>query len=348
MDESERLYLAAKMYFEEGRKQGEVARSLGIRQPEVSRLLKLARQLGVVEIAINLPPERRLSRRLAEHFPHLEEVIVVPALRVPAGRDYLRDELAARAARDFREHVRSEESVAVSGGRTIAAMVHALRENAGEDGALEGLKVAALTVLALSRTVAISPAGLVAGLVSTFARCEGTVLQFPDLSIRTALAKETLAKVESLLEEAAQAKHIYLGVGHLGSPNFASLVDSLGLTEKLARLGAIGECGHQPYTVLGEDLFHARELGPLRDRVLTVPLARLRELVASGKARVTAIAGGPEKRDAVLGGLRARTFNRLITDVETARHVDREMGKAAGEGPPSRSGAEPRNTRGRS
>ncbi len=325
MDESERLYLAAKMYFEEGRKQGEVARSLGIRQPEVSRLLKLARSLGVVEIAINLPPERRLSRRICELFPHIDEAIVVPALRVPAGRDYLRDELAARAARDFREHVRSGESVAVSGGRTIAGMIHALREIGPEDGKLERLSVAALTILALSRTVAISPAGLVAGLVGTFAKSEGTVLQFPDLSLRTALAKETLAKVESLLEEAAKAKHIYLGVGHLGSPNFAALVQSLGLSEKLEKLGAVGECGHQPYGMTGEDLFHAKELAPLRDRVLSVPLARLRALVESGKARVTAIAGGPEKHEAVLGGLRAKIFNRLITDVETARHVDREL-----------------------
>jgi len=325
MDEGDRLYLAAKLYFEEGRKQGEVARALGIRQPEVSRLLKLARSLGVVEIAINPPPERRLSRRLTELFPHLDEAVVVPALRVPAGRDYLRDELATRAARDFREHVRSGESVAVSGGRTIAGMIHVLRELGGEDGGLEKLSVAALTVLALSRTVAISPAGLVAGLVSTFPACEGTVLQFPDLSLRTALAKETLARVEALLEEAAQAKHIYLGVGHLGSPNFASLIQALGLTEKLAKLGAVGECGHQPYGPGGEDFFHARELAPLRDRVLSVPLARLQELVVSGESRVTAIAGGPEKHAAVLGGLRAKIFNRLITDIETARHVDRAM-----------------------
>ncbi|HZV02148.1 MAG TPA: sugar-binding domain-containing protein [Planctomycetota bacterium] len=327
MDESDRLYLAAKMYFEEGRKQGEVARALGIRQPEVSRLIKLAKSLGVVEIAINLPPERRLSRRLGELFPHLDEAIVTPALRLQGGKDYLRDELATRAAQDFREHVRSGESVAVSGGRTIAAMVHALREQAGEDGVLERLTVAALTVLASSKTVAISPAGLVGGLVSTFPRCEGTVLQFPDLSIRTALAKETLAKVETLLEEAAQAKHIYLGVGHLGSPNFASLCSSLGLTGKLEKLGAVGECGHQPYSAAGEDLFQSKELAPLRDRVLAVPLARLRELVASGKARITAIAGGPEKHSAVLGGLRAGIFNRLITDAETARFVEREMAR---------------------
>jgi DNA-binding transcriptional regulator LsrR (DeoR family) len=327
VDESERLYLAAKLYFEEGLRQGEVARRLGIRQPEVSRLLKLARSLGVVEIAIHLPPERRFGKRLLELFPHLDEVIVVPALRVPRGRDYLRDELATRAARDFRERVRSGESVAVSGGRTIAAMVHALRESATEDGAIEGLKVASLTVLASSRTVAISPAGLVGGIVSTFAGSEGTVLQFPDISLRTAIAKETLSKVEALLEEAAAAKHIYLGVGHPASPNFASLCASLDLTEVLARLGAAGECGHQPYTAQGDDLFHRKELAPLRDRVLAVPLARLRQLVESGSARVTAIAGGPEKHDSVLGSLRARIFNRLITDVETARHVEREMAR---------------------
>jgi DNA-binding transcriptional regulator LsrR (DeoR family) len=146
--------------------------------------------------------------------------------------------------------------------------------------------------------------------------------------MRSALSKETLAKVESLLDEAARAKHIYVGVGHPGSPNFASLCASLGLTEKLAKLEAAGECGHQPYTAEGQDLFQARELAALRDRVLAVPLARLRKLVEAGSARVTAIAGGPEKHDAVLGGLRARFFNRLITDVETARAVVREMGRS--------------------
>jgi DNA-binding transcriptional regulator LsrR (DeoR family) len=211
-------------------------------------------------------------------------------------------------------------------------MIHALREFGGEDGELERLSVAALTVLALSRTVAISPAGLVAGLVSTFPRCEGTVLQFPDLSLRTALAKETLAKVESLLEEAARAKHIYLGVGHLGSPNFAALTGSLGLTERLEKLGAVGDCGHQPYGPSGEDLFKAKELAPLRDRVLSVPLERLRELVSAGESRVTAIAGGPEKHAAVLGGLRAGIFNRIITDVETARFVEHEVTRSTPDG----------------
>ena len=330
MDESERLYLAAKLYFEEGRKQGEVARALGIRQPEVSRLLKLARSLGVVEIAIHTPPERRLSRRLVELFPHLDEVIVVPTLKVPAGRDYPRDEIASRAARDFREHVRAGDSIAVSGGRTIAAMVHALRESATEDDPIEGLHVAALTVLAVSRTVAISPAGLVGGLLGTFAKSDGIVLQFPDLSIRSALAKETLAKVESLLAEAARAKHIYLGVGLPGSPNFDALVTSLGLREKLARLGAVGECGHQPFTVEGEDLFHKKELALLRDRVLAVPLSRLRELVAGGESRVTAVGGGPDRHDAVLGGLRAKIFNRLVTDAGTARHAIKASSGADG------------------
>lgn len=44
---------------------------------------------------------------------------------------------------------------------------------------------------------------------------------------------------------------------------------------------------------------------------------------------MTAIAGGREKHNAVLGGLRARYFNRLVTDTETARHVIRQASVAS-------------------
>jgi deoxyribonucleoside regulator len=61
-----------------------------------------------------------------------------------------------------------------------------------------------------------------------------------------------------------------------------------------------------------------KELRPLTQRVLAVTPARLRELSASYGKLVIAVAGGPDKRDAILGAMRGRFANVLITDEESA------------------------------
>ncbi len=45
---------------------------------------------------------------------------------------------------------------------------------------------------------------------------------------------------------------------------------------------------------------------------------RLRELSAEYGKLVIAVAGGPDKREAILGAMRGRYANVLITDEETA------------------------------
>lgn len=52
---TERLVNVARMYYEQGRTQSEIADRYGISRPMVSKLLKEARDRGIVTIRINAP-----------------------------------------------------------------------------------------------------------------------------------------------------------------------------------------------------------------------------------------------------------------------------------------------------
>ena len=65
-DKRKRLAYVARRYYLEDQKQSDIARELGVSRPMVSRLLAVARALGVVEITVHDPETRtaRLMERL--------------------------------------------------------------------------------------------------------------------------------------------------------------------------------------------------------------------------------------------------------------------------------------------
>lgn len=62
---TERLVNVARMYYEQDRTQSEIADRYGISRPMVSKLLKEARDRGIVTIRINAP--KGIRRRAVTH-----------------------------------------------------------------------------------------------------------------------------------------------------------------------------------------------------------------------------------------------------------------------------------------
>jgi len=56
-DRLQRLTYVARCYYEQVRTQNEIASELGVSRPLVSRMLREARRLGIVEIRINDPEQ---------------------------------------------------------------------------------------------------------------------------------------------------------------------------------------------------------------------------------------------------------------------------------------------------
>ena len=74
----ERMLAAARMYYEQGRTQNEIAAALGISRPLVSVLLTEARECGIVTITVNdiRVTAETLTQRMMQRFG-VERVVVI-------------------------------------------------------------------------------------------------------------------------------------------------------------------------------------------------------------------------------------------------------------------------------
>lgn len=84
----------------------------------------------------------------------------------------------------------------------------------------------------------------------------------------------------------------------------------------LEKLGAVGEINLNPFTLTGEQIGH-----PVTHSFEMLPLSRLRVLAAMPDRHMVMVAGGPHKVASILGALRGRYLNVLITDEQTLSAV---------------------------
>ena len=80
MMQREIIVKIAKMYYSDEKSQQEIANELNISRSNVSRILKLSRDMNIVNIRINDSSVRsfEVCERLKEKFP-LKEVIIAPS-----------------------------------------------------------------------------------------------------------------------------------------------------------------------------------------------------------------------------------------------------------------------------
>ncbi|MEU4014679.1 sugar-binding domain-containing protein [Microbacterium sp. NPDC028030] len=105
----------------EGRPLNEIAEELGISRFAAARMVRRARELGLIEVraVVDDPVEVDLSARLARRYG-LESAIVVAT--PSTGVADVRAALAAVAARFFVEHAVEDDVVGMTPGRTSVAM----------------------------------------------------------------------------------------------------------------------------------------------------------------------------------------------------------------------------------
>src|SRR5829696_3369423 len=129
------LARAARLYFVEDRSQDDIAAVLGTTRSNVSRMLKQARDLGIVEIRIVDPARRdhELERALRDRFPLVDARIlaVAPDTDVLPGVGRL-------AVRWLEETLRDGQVVALSWGQSLEAMVQLVGGLSSLDSAATG------------------------------------------------------------------------------------------------------------------------------------------------------------------------------------------------------------------
>ncbi|MBI4841062.1 MAG: sugar-binding transcriptional regulator [candidate division NC10 bacterium] len=298
------LVTVADLYYLQDRTQAEIARALRISRPHVSRLLKRARETGIVTISVR-PPfglSTGPAEKLGKLFP-LRDVRVVSAGGAPLPR------VAEAAASYLASRIQHESVVGVSWGRTVRMIADVVPSDPRR------------SVEVVPLVGGMGPVGneihaneIARRLAS---RLGGTyyVLNAPALAER-ADARAMLvrdATVRGILERGRKADVAVVGIG--GMVASSTLVRSGYLQpDSLRRLRASGAVGDICSRFFGKD--GAPCPSPLTDRVVGIELKDLRQL-----PWVVGAAVGAEKAPAILGALRGGYINVLVTDETTARAV---------------------------
>jgi DNA-binding transcriptional regulator LsrR (DeoR family) len=304
----ELLAKAARLYFIEDRSQDDVAAILGTTRSNVSRMLKQARDLGIVDIRIVEPTQRdhELELALRNQF----RLVDVRVLEVTPDTDVLAG-VGRLAVRWLDETLRDGQVVALSWGQTLQAVVRAVDGLSRRDvevvqlvGGLSALDSAVAgqeLVRELSERMGARHRYLHAP--ALFGSAEALTMMLREQAIADAL-------------DAAKAADIaVVGIGAPGVGSSGTLLDALGLSPaqcaEFDASGAVGDVCARFYDLSGREVSSV-----VSERVLAVTLDDLRAIPT-----VAGVAAGGEKALGILGALRGRIIDVLICDQEAARSV---------------------------
>jgi DNA-binding transcriptional regulator LsrR (DeoR family) len=113
------------LHFEDGLQQSQIAARLGLSSAKVNRLIKQGREMGMVQITINSPfvPLFDLERELSRKWS-LKNCVVVP--EVTGSAEATLNQVGKGAGRLLIETVQDGDTVAISGGKALSALIENL------------------------------------------------------------------------------------------------------------------------------------------------------------------------------------------------------------------------------
>lgn len=309
MNESKQQLLArvCSMFYEQELTQSEIGDKLGLSRVKIYRLLKEAKEAGVVQIIINWPIKRDgvLEQRLKETFK-LQEALVLIA---PKQEDDLISELGQLAARYLETLFTDHMTLAICLGKTTFEVIQAIRPN----------KTLHVNVVQAIGSLPKMHQYDSAALVRQFAEKvggEAFYLSSPPIADTKASAEimRNQSDIRRTLDIARKADVALVGVGNLEPAN-SVFVKSEAMTEKdlrtLVANDAVGDTSWQIFTEDGKlhkDAFNQRVIG--------LSLADLKKIPTT-----LAVAGGVKKARAILGALNTGVVNVLCTDDKAARDI---------------------------
>jgi DNA-binding transcriptional regulator LsrR (DeoR family) len=304
------LYLLTKvssLYYLRDQTQQEIADRLRISRPTVSRLLQEAHQQGIVQITVTPPRglHTELEARLEERYGLREAQVV--AVEPRQSRELLHRQLGAGAASYVSRTVQRGEAIGIAWGTTLSALADAMPPLP-----TEGVRV----VQAIGGIGPPDAAAYAASLVRRLAALLGAtpvLLPAPGI-VPTPAVREALRADPHVLAALTQfdaLDTVYVGIGALATNPV--LTDGTSIPpdtlDELRRTGAIGDIALRFFDAEGKPVRSS-----LDDRLLGITREQLKKA-----GSVVAVAGGPDKVDAIAAGLATDIVNVLITDQNTAK-----------------------------
>lgn len=296
----------AILYYREGLTHEQIARRMGISRQTVGRYIERSRKEGLVEIQIKSPLlyATELETSLEKRFNLKEVLVVSPEVE---GDDAVIEALGIAGAEFLQRHISSGDNLGVAWGSTVLAVGRQLKSVNCEN----------VTIVQLNGSMDVGRYSTRAEfMVDLFAEAYGAhmvTLSGPMLVDRPEILASLLSdsRIAAALAIARNTNIALFGVGDVSessSPYKVGYFDQK-LLEKVQKDGAVGEICGRFYDNSG------RPCSPKLDqRTLAIELENLKQ-----KDLSIAVSGSPRKVEAILGALRGKYCNVLITDEETAK-----------------------------
>jgi dihydroxyacetone kinase-like protein len=304
---------ASWLYYQEGMTQNDIAQAMGISRATVISYLNEARERGIVNISIE--PGRLASLTLAQslksHF-NLRDCLVIPN---GADDQALAARLGTAGALALRKFLKSGDTLAVTGGRTVMTVGDKIRINGLQD---------VTVVQAIGGAIARNPASP-AQCASTIASAvNATCVNLSAPAVVSSVGAREIMVAEPLVAEQLdilrRSNKALFGIASL-RPNASLYSDGVFDAAALQSYidgDAVGVLAARFIDAWGQPV-----AGALDDRVIGLALDDLLRI----DLRIC-VAGGFEKVPAILAALRRGYANVLVIDAATARGVLRADGGA--------------------
>lgn len=301
----------AKLYYEAHLTQVEIARSLSISQATVSRLFNRAKEEGIIRISVSVPPgvNSDLEAALIETY-RLKDAVVVDCLSDDENQ-IMRD-LGAASAYYVETTIKDSEVIGISSwSSTLLALLDAMHPLPNKSGirviqVLGGVGNPSAEVHATRLTGRL--AGVVNG-TATFLPAPGIVGS--EAALHVLLEDPYVQEALDLFSEVTLA---LVGIGSVEPSKLLNLSGNVfpeAEQQYLRANGAVGDILLRFYDIHGQPVESA-----FNNRVISMQLDELRRV-----DRSIGVAGGERKFQAILGALRGKWINILITDRKTAEDL---------------------------
>ncbi|MBQ5503387.1 MAG: sugar-binding transcriptional regulator [Selenomonas sp.] len=299
------LVKVANMYYVENLKQSEIAERMGIDRTTVSKYLKKALRDKIVKITVESDSFDELEAALERRFG-LKEACVVPK---SYDMQFIKEQMARAGLRLIRRILGDGKVVGMAWGTTISELAKFAEQEKNSpldidfvplDGCPESIESEFHV-----NTICYQMARAFSG--------RSHYIYAPAIA-KTAAIRQAIVQDVNYEKISAYWDRLNIGIVGIGAPVKSSNLVWAGsfgreAIESLAQTGAVGEICSVFYDINGHEV-----TTPFSDRIIAVGLEKLRQLEYS-----IGLAASREKVPAIMGALRGRLINVLITDEETAK-----------------------------
>ncbi len=308
IDQRTRIRIA-HWYYEVGLTQEEIGRRLQIPRQRVNQIVKNLVADGVVSIRINgLDQEYiRLESAIEERYG-IRQALVADCDQTEAPLLHV---LGGKAAEYLDDFIRDGNTIGISWGQTMGGTVNALRDAHKTDCSVIQL----VGGMNISGNHTMTKPDEITRILASKLHCSYQNLYAPAM-FDSKLAKELIMREDSILRVLEAMRRCDIAIMGIGEIQQDATVVQNGYispdqVEMLRIAGYVGDICFNRFDINGN-----WEDGELSSLTLGVDPDTLKNI-----PHVIAVAGGVQKRDAIIGALRTGCIDVLVTDSVTARSL---------------------------